>query len=257
MSISKSLRNRIVGLLVLVSLIMIIVPAMMDPREVYDKKDDKSIAVNSQGAVVNNDGQLVSPSEHDYTDLLAPEDDSTQPLPSSAENSTAPLTTSQSSGDLEVPDDNMFGPAPTIIDAKPLNSQNSNTETFTDNTPLPSVQDKTTQPSQSANTAKPQNNAGAKVQKPQQKPVVTPATPGAKSGDFAVQVGVFSNQKNADSVIARLKMSGYSPITQTINVNGKTAVRIYAAFAKSRDAARKIASEIQSRTGFKCNVVSH
>ena len=267
MSISKSLRNRLIGLLVIVSLIMIIVPAMMDPRQVY-VQDEDAIAVNDQGAILDKNGQLVSPAEHDYTDLLAPEDDtlsSTGNVPTIpvTNNNNAPLITGnspQGQEELEVPDDNMFGPAPTIIDAKPLNSQKDQSLYSSSQTQevLPSAHNASPSPKKSetpvANASK-QNTA-------QNKPAVSaPKSANTSSvkakGDYALQVGVFSNKNNADSVLTKLKMLGYKPVTQVINVNGKSAVRIYAGFADSREAAKSLASEIQNRTGYKCNVVSH
>lgn len=262
MSISKSLRNRIVGLLVIVSLIMIIVPAMMDPRQVYTQ-DENAIAVNDQGAVVDNKGQLVSPSEHDYTDLLAPEDDTLASVNNGAPsvNNVTPLVTTTppatSNEDLEVPDDNMFGPAPTIVDAQPLNSQNANA-TVTES--LPSVSDKSKTENTQTTTQTASNNKKNETTSvnSQTKPQTnTQKNQPQTKGDFALQVGVFSNKQNADSVLARLKMSGYKPVTQVINVNGKQAIRIYAGFASTRDAAKAMAADVQKRTGFKCNVVNH
>ena len=266
MSISKSLRNRLIGFLVIISLIMIIVPAMMDPRQVY-VQDEDAIAVNDQGAILDKNGQLVSPAEHDYTDLLAPEDDTLSstgnvpaiPVPN---NNNAPLITSNASQpqeELEVPDDNMFGPAPAIIDAQPLNSQKDQSLYSSSQTQevLPSAHSTSQSPKKSETSA-----SNVKQNIAQNKPAAsTPKNSNTNSvkanGEFALQVGVFSNKNNADSVLAKLKMSGYKPVTQVINVNGKSAVRIYAGFANSREAAKSLASEIQSRTGYKCNVVSH
>lgn len=266
MSISKSLRNRLVGLLVIVSLIMIIVPAMMDPRQVYTQ-DENAIAVNDQGAVVDKNGQLVSPAEHDYTDLLAPEDDTLSstgnvpaiPVPN---NNNAPLIAGNSSQvpeELEVPDDNMFGPAPAIIDAQPLNSQSAQNSfnKAQSQEVLPSAHN-TSQGQNKTDTLVSNNKPNTSQSKPATATSNSVSSNNIKArGDFALQVGVFSNKNNADSVLAKLKMSGYKPVTQVINVNGKNAIRIYAGFANSREAAKNLASEIQSRTGYKCNVVSH
>lgn len=255
MSVSKSLRNRIVGLLVVLSLIMIIVPAMMDPKEIYSKNDN-AIAITKEGALTDENGRLVSAAERDYTDLLEPENDVVEKQSPSVPVTSSPLTTqvqsesfaNQNTNPVDVPDDNMFGPSPAIVESQPLLSHEQNTSQNIVPPPVLS-ESKTTQ----ANSSQTSNNA---TDAPKAKNNVSKQD-APKGGDFAVQVGVFSNKANADSVIAKLKMSGFNPTTQTINVNGKNAIRIYAGFAKTREQAKKIAQDVKNRTALKCNVVSH
>lgn len=45
MAFGRKLRNRLVGLLVLVSLVLILMPMIMKPEDTY-KKSEKSIAVD-------------------------------------------------------------------------------------------------------------------------------------------------------------------------------------------------------------------
>lgn len=70
MALGKKLRNRLVGLLVLVSVAMILVPAIMDPGQIYKKTPD-TIAVDGNGAVTDQNGRMVQGGQ-DYSDLLAP-----------------------------------------------------------------------------------------------------------------------------------------------------------------------------------------
>ena len=95
MALGKKLRNRLVGLLVLVSVAMILVPAIMDPGQIYHKNPD-TIAVDGNGAVTDQNGRMVQGGS-DYSDLLAPvEGNGLTPEQVAAQNSgklnVAPIT---------------------------------------------------------------------------------------------------------------------------------------------------------------------
>ena len=113
-TLSKSLRNRIVGFLVLLSVILIFMPFLMKD-DVVAKKNADAIAITPEGAVTDNNGQLVSAGEHDYSDLLDPIDDSVaktqvQPKADSPFDALKSSKTDNTSGitAADIPDDNMF-----------------------------------------------------------------------------------------------------------------------------------------------------
>lgn len=94
MALGKKLRNRVIGALVLVALAMILIPAVMDPGQVY-KKSENSIAVNAHGAVTDEAGRMIEGGQ-DYSDLLAPiEDSGVSPEVLAAENSAKHAITDQ------------------------------------------------------------------------------------------------------------------------------------------------------------------
>ena len=66
MAITKSIRNRLVGVLVILSLILILVP-LLNPSQTQDgaqnEVDKEAIAITSQGAVTDDNGQLVTVGE--------------------------------------------------------------------------------------------------------------------------------------------------------------------------------------------------
>ena len=89
MAFGSKLRNRIVGVLVIVSISLILLPVMMQDRPVPNEPiNEKPIAVNEDGAITDANGLLASQSP-DYADLLEPYDDlnkneevlNAQPLP--------------------------------------------------------------------------------------------------------------------------------------------------------------------------------
>ena len=75
MAFGNKLRNRIVGVLVIVSIILILLPVMMQDRPVPNEPiNEKPIAVNEEGAITDENGLLASQSP-DYAELLEPYDD--------------------------------------------------------------------------------------------------------------------------------------------------------------------------------------
>lgn len=250
-TISKSLRNRIVGFLVLLSVILIFMPFLMKD-DVVAKKNTDAIAITPEGAVTDNNGQLVSAGEHDYSDLLDPIDDSvakTQVQPK-ADSPFDALKTKQSDTAnsntvdvAEIPDDNMFASSDLEV-ATPTNSSQS--------AALPSVSNQTVKSetlksSHSAATAAPKANA--------QKTAAPKADTNAlASGSYAAQVGVFSKKAGAQQVISQLKSAGFSPVTQNVNINGKPLIKVYAGTSKNRAAVQGICQRVQAKTNIKCMV---
>ncbi len=242
---SKSLRNRIVGCLVLLSVVLIFMPFLMKD-DVVAKKNADAIAITPEGAVTDNNGQLVSAGEHDYSDLLDPVDDSvskTQNQPKADSPFDVLKQKNNSPVNAEVPDDNMFASTELEV-ATPSNSA-----------PLPSVSDNTstseTLKSSHSKVATATPNTKAK---PENSVSSKPVSSALSSGNYAAQVGVFSKKTGAQQVINQLKNAGFSPVTQNVNINGKPLIKVYAGTSKNRATVQGICSRVQAKTKIKCMV---
>ena len=76
MSITKNIRNRVVGILVVISIVLILLPFLnMNDKDNSKPQDDNAIAINQNGAVTDTNGQLVTAGNSDsvetnYSDML-------------------------------------------------------------------------------------------------------------------------------------------------------------------------------------------
>ena len=285
MAFGRKLRNRLVGLLVLVSLVLILMPMIMKPEDTY-KKSDKSIAVDQNGAVTDTTGRLVENGEHDYSDLLAPvEDNGVNPRDIAAQNSggqqpaAAPASQAAPQAGAAVPAppeinpgkaQNAQAPAPAPVAAAASASQHQAAGRQIPSDPKAQVEmlksaRNATQDRAGAN-ARPQAQQDQKGellksqrQQAAQKPAAAPAAAAAapKAGTYSVQVGVFSNPANAQKIAAKLRAAGITVRTENATLGGKSVVRVLAGSASSRDAAQSIASRVSQITGSKANVVAN
>ena len=265
-TLSKTIRNRIVGLLVLLSLILISIPSLMK-KEVAEQKN--AIAITQNGAVTDDKGQLVSAQEHDYNDLLDPVDDSplkasgsapkaeTSPFDALNQNNNAQ---DNSASNLDVPNDNMFAgqslevatpiSQPATVQSAPVETvENQKSEVLRSNrlTQTAPGPQKSATPT---NTTAPRTVTGTKASS-------VPATNSAlSSGSYAAQVGAFGKQAGADSMVNKLKSAGFSPIVQRVTINGKSLIKVYAGTSKNRAAVVGICQRVQAKTQVKCIVQS-
>lgn len=251
-TLSKSLRNRIVGFLVLLSVILIFMPFLMKD-DVVAKKNADAIAITPEGAVTDNNGQLVSAGEHDYSDLLDPVDDSVaktqvQPKADSPFDALKSSKTDNTSGitAADIPDDNMFASSDLEV-ATPI-SASSNVTLLSVSNQSPKSE---TLKSSHANVPA----ATPNVKTPKEKaPAQKNDSNALASGNYAAQVGVFSKKTGAQQVINQLKSAGFSPVTQNVNINGKPLIKVYAGTSKNRAAVQGICQRVQAKTSIKCMV---
>lgn len=260
-TLSKTIRNRIVGLLVLLSLILISIPSLMK-KEVTDQKN--AIAITQNGAVTDDKGQLVSAQEHDYNDLLDPVDDSSLTASGSAPKAdTSPFdalnqknnTQVNSSDNLEVPNDNMFANQ-TLEVATPI-TQPATIQTETVTT-VDSQKSEVLRSNRLTQTGPgPQKSATLERKTTSIKaPTATTTNSALASGSYAAQVGAFGKQAGADSMVNKLKVAGFSPIMQRVNINGKSLIKVYAGTSKNRATVVGICQRVQAKTQVKCIVQS-
>lgn len=251
-TISKSLRNRIVGFLVLLSVILIFMPFLMKD-DVVAKKNADAIAITPEGAVTDNNGQLVSAGEHDYSDLLDPIDDSVaktqvQPKADSPFDALKSNRTDNTKNveTADIPDDSMFTSSELEV-ATPTSSA--------ENVTLPSVSNQTpkSEPLKSAHANVPAATPNVKTPK-EKAPAPNSESNALASGNYAAQVGVFSKKTGAQQVINQLKNAGFTPVTQNVNINGKPLIKVYAGTSKNRAAVQGICQRVQAKTSIKCMV---
>ncbi|MCR5537627.1 MAG: SPOR domain-containing protein [Succinivibrio sp.] len=273
---SKILRNRIVGLLIILSVVLILVPAMMPPDEVSKKSSD-SIAVNKDGVVDNQQGGTSN-----YNDLLAPEDDlqpsqnaRQNPSEIARQNSSTPdyLASSEPLPVTDNPEISMQEEGNPFLESTAaqlpppeLSSANRRNTAGGDNSEAQRSQDEDRMgdfvrklehrpaAKDTRSTAKTQTEA-----KPKSSPKsVAPAPksePSSAKG-FVVQVGVFSKLENAQNVVAKLKKGGVSARQESAQLNGKRVYRVYAGSAGSRQNAESVAAKVKAITGSEGRIVS-
>ena len=291
MSITKNIRNRVVGILVVISIVLILLPFLnMNDKDNSKPQDDNAIAINQNGAVTDTNGQLVTAGNSDsvetnYSDMLeAPIDDTkgaanalsnvqkdapaSSPFDALNNNQVANTSNSnQATSDLEVPNDNMFASA-NLETATPTGAKNSATvaTTATSNTStLPPASTKVAPQAPKSNTVKTETLKSSRLQPTQSananKPKVqSPAKTAPKSnlvtGTFAAQIGVFSQKSYVTENVAKLKKAGFNAQTQSVNINGKSMVRVFAGTAKTRQAADAICRSAKAKVGLDCRILS-
>ena len=287
MSITKNIRNRVVGILVVISIVLILLPFLnMNGKDTPKPQDDNAIAINQNGAVTDTNGQLVTAGSSDsvetnYSDMLeAPIDDTKgsnnalsnvqKDAPAASpfdalntNNASASNTTvnsNQASSDLEVPNDNMFASA-NLETATPTGAKNSATNSST----LPSASSATVSPAPKQNTIKTETLKSSRVQanqntvanKPKpQAPANTAPKSNLVSGTFAAQIGVFSQKSYVTENVAKLKKAGFNAQTQSVNINGKSMVRVFAGTSKTRQGADAICRSAKAKVGLDCRILS-
>lgn len=237
MAFGNKLRNRIVGVLVIVSIILILLPVMMQDRPVPNEPiNEKPIAVNEEGAITDENGLLASQSP-DYAELLEPYDDlskneevlNTQPAPA------APVGKVEV---LDLPDDSPFASANTGKQDLAVNNNSPKEEILVAKKPAPEPK------------ATEKHETKPVVKKPEQA-----AKPAAK-GAYTVQVGVFSQESNAQNVVKKLNAAGISSRIEKVQVNGRSLNRVYAGSGNSRSALQNLLPQIEKLTGAKGKIVS-
>ena len=152
--------------------------------------------------------------------------------------------------------------------ATPTGAKNSATvvTTATSNTStLPSANTKVAPQAPKSNTVKTETLKSSRVQATQganaNKPKVqSPASTAPKSnlvtGTFAAQIGVFSQKSYVTDNVAKLKKAGFNAQTQSVNINGKSMVRVFAGTAKTRQAADAICRSAKAKVGLDCRILS-
>ncbi len=240
MAVTKTLRNRIVGFLIILSLILMVLPLLMKEQAVEvqsQQANEDIIAIDENGALTDENGNILTSAEPDYATLLAPEQDSSQPaapLPAPDPEAAPQLNPTPDNEVLSVPAAPSVSEVLTAKPAAPSKVADAQTEIL--RAPRKATPDK----SSSAQPSK----AAADNQ------IVAPR------GTYTIQVGVFSQQSNAENVMRKLRQARIEAFTENVTINSKAMVRVYAGSADSRAALEPVLKDVERLTGAKGKIVS-
>lgn len=248
MAVTSKLRNRIVGFLIIVSLILLVLPVLLkDQPQTPAQVNEDIIAVDEHGALTDENGGLLSSAETDYATLLAPEDDLkdnppplTAPSPDAAPRPASPAPASSAPAASADQTEILTAAKSAQPSAEPQPSARPDTEILrAPAKPAPA-------PVQSAQKTAPRQSAAA----------AAPAASGKPSGAYTIQVGVFSQQSNAQNVVKKLQAGRISAFTEKVTINGKEMVRVYAGSGKTQQELQPVLTQVEKLTGAKGRIVS-
>lgn len=205
----RALKERIIGAIVLVALVVLVVPVFLDGPP--------------------NNGEIIServplPGQGDQkTQTVVLERSRDEPMPSQ-----------QDAAPESVADEPAVAVAKTEPVAVPI--------------PQPEQQEpQEPEPAQSVTTA---SKAAEST------PAVVPASTASATGMFAVQLGSFSNQQNAERLAADLRKQGFAAFLSQLSTPDGQLHRVRVGPQKDREAAEAMAARL-ARAGHKGKVLPH
>lgn len=250
MALANKFRNRIVGVLLVLSLFLILLPAMMSDSK-SKKYDENLISINEDGALTDANGNLLA-KNNDYAALLSDNGSDTlnkNDVNTQIGNDGLPtVNNSNENNDIE---ELLANNANNVVKTQ---NQNNKVETLVADNKVNTAPKKDVEVLVANNSKK--ENAPKKEVLENKVNNSTNAIEMSKSGSFTIQVGVFSDVNNANKLKNKLTNAGIYSYTQKVEVNGKSLTRVYA--IKSNDKAKLSAllPKIKSITGQDGKVVS-
>lgn len=194
----RALKERIIGVIVLVVFAVIIVPVFLDGPPDQSEVISESLLLPGQNSEAQKQHTIVLDRDRD------------EPVPSASSPSPA----------QQAPAGSATAPA---VAAKPA-------------------------PQQARNEPPPQSVSQS-----------APASTGAatsETGLWAVQLGSFSNQENAERLAAELRKQGYAAFLSQVKTGDSSLHRVRIGPQKDRDAAESVAAKLKS-AGHASQVVPH
>lgn len=236
----ERMKQRAVGAAVLAALAIIFIPMALDFSK---EKGQESV-----------DLTLPPPPEGEYKTV-------TIPMNEWSDKSVADIVPERSLPEAdsadEILDAEVVTPAvPVAVAPKAIIVQPEPPAVETSATPPP-VQQQAVKPTESKPAAPPASVASAPAAplKVVPKPQLAGPTTGAKA--WAVQVGSFSQRKNAEALRNRLRKMGYPAFVTSSEADGKTIVRVRIGPELARVEADRIKSEIERQLKLQAMVVPH
>lgn len=193
----RALKERIIGVIVLVVFAVIIVPVFLDGPPDQSDVISESLLLPGQNSEARKQQTIVLDRDRD------------EPVPSASNSSQVQQTAA--------------GSAATQAKAEPDSLQSRN------------------EPPQHA--------------VPEEAPAST-GTVKSETGLWAVQLGSFSSQENAERLAAELRKQGYAAFLSQIKTGDSSLHRVRIGPQKDRDAAEAVAAKLKS-AGHACQVVPH
>lgn len=228
----QALKQRLIGAAVLVALAMIFLPMLLQERE--EALDDAARVPLEMPA--------------------APEQDfETRELPL-----LQPMPPAEGEAVLGLDPDAAADPD-AVVTVEPETPAPRQEDPVIDETPVQAVDAATGQPL--AAPGQPAPAAPAPAPAPTPAPAPAPAAepalpPTAAGGNWAVNVGSFSNLDNARALAQRLRAQGLQVSSETVDVNGKPAMRLRVGPYAERALAEAARLRVESVSGSKAAVVA-
>ncbi len=290
MAINTSLRNRIVGFLIIASTVLIFLPVILS-KDMMTRDNNDAVAINQNGAIKDQNGNLQKQPQADLEQALAlggqsgslelPQGPSqTQFEDSFAQNSSNRADVSQNNSGVEIlgsANNNNAGVS--IAAPKPGNVGNGVVmNEFSANTPNKSQASEAKRaeeiltasrpapkpaPQPVAKPAAPKTEVLVAKKNPPPAPAAKPASQGVATvagtrptEAFVVQVGVFGKKENADNVVKKLKSAGISYYVVKDSSGSRTLFRVYGGRSNNRNALNDLVPRINKLCGTQSKVVA-
>lgn len=287
MAISTSLRNRIVGFLIIASTVLIFLPVILS-KDMMTRDNNNAVAVNQNGAIKDQNGNLQMQPQADLEQALA------------LGGQSGALQLPQGSSQSQFDDDFPKGSSSNVqmsqgnSGVEILGSANKNNGGASISAPKPgnvgngvvmnefsaSVPNKTQ--ASEAKRAEEILTASRPAPKPAPQPAAKPAAPKTEvlvakknppaakpapkgvttvsgtrpSEAFVVQVGVFGKKENADNVVKKLKSAGISYYVVQDSSGSRTLFRVYGGRSNNRNDLNDLVPRINKLCGTQSKVVA-
>ena len=274
MAISTSLRNKLVGFIIVASTILIFLPVLLSKDMIKkDAPDNNAVAITQNGALRDANGNLVPQGQPNVEQALniSGQNNALVLTGQAPQRGPQPELNPNLAANSNVANDNSVE----MLEFSRPQAQNSRPPQALGPAPLPSNK----QPEILEAKPKPQNQAkqpeiltaqnkpAATNNKPASKPAATSNSSSSASGTkviagskpserFVIQVGVFAKRSNADNVVAKIKKAGISVYAIEVASNNKVLYRVYAGHANSRSALNAQVAQIDKLCGTKSKIVS-
>lgn len=274
MAISTSLRNKLVGFIIVASTILIFLPVLLSKDMIKkDAPDNNAVAITQNGALRDANGNLVPQGQPNVEQALniSGQNNALVLTGQAPQRGPQPELNPNLAANSNVANDNSVE----MLEFSRPQAQNSRPPQALGPAPLPSNK----QPEILEAKPKPQNQAkqpeiltaknkpAATNNKPASKPAATSNSSSSTSGTkviagskpserFVIQVGVFAKRSNADNVVAKIKKAGISVYAIEVASNNKVLYRVYAGHANSRSALNAQVAQIDKLCGTKSKIVS-
>ena len=274
MAISTSLRNKLVGFIIVASTILIFLPVLLSKDMIKkDAPGNNAVAITQNGALRDANGNLVPQGQPNVEQALniSGQNNALVLTGQAPQRGPQPELNPNLAANSNVANDNSVE----MLEFSRPQAQNSRPPQALGPAPLPSNK----QPEILEAKPKPQNQAkqpeiltaknkpAATNNKPASKPAATSNSSSSANGTkviagskpserFVIQVGVFAKRANADNVVAKIKKAGISVYAIEVASNNKVLYRVYAGHANSRSALNAQVAQIDKLCGTKSKIVS-
>lgn len=278
MSISSGLRNRLLGFAIVISGVIILLPLVLS-KDVLQRQDPQAIAVNSQGAIYDEHGNLTYQSSPDLEGVLN--------IQSGANPNAEQVYTSSRN---ELPSTNIGDSAANLAEASSDNSVEmlefsagglenqdrdmgrpvaSSEEILTAERSEIAVQPKPVTPKEETLTV---NSKPVEQTQPPKPPIgnsignsaaPTKDQDGSKviagtkpKANYTIQVGVFSKKANVDNLVKNISQAGINVYAVEVKTGDRTLYRVYAGSANNRNDLNDELKRIEKIVNAKVRIVA-